>query len=104
MSKRVDKEMHQEDFEDIIRAFDMKCKYVIREIKGKNVIIETWLSESNPFLSLNRVFNINDDLSPIEPNRRKKLLNRILNKEVESENYEQAAVIRDLISKIQIQT
>lgn len=103
MSKKFDQEigMYEEDFEEIVKAFDMKCKYVIREIKSKNVIIESWSSEMNPFVSLNRIFDINtDNLSKIEPKKRKKLLQQILEKEIEVENYEQAAVVRDLIADI----
>lgn len=103
MSKKFDQEigMYQEDFEEIVKTFNMKCKYVVREMKGRNMIIESWSSEMNPLVSLNRIFDINtDNLSKIEPNKRKKLLQQILEKEVEVENYEQAAVVRDLIADI----
>lgn len=103
MSKRFDEEigMYQEDFEEIVKTFNMKCKYVVREVKGKNMIIESWSSEMNPFVSLNRFFDISsDNLSKIEPKKRKKLLQQILDKEVEVENYEQAAIVRDLIANI----
>lgn len=105
MSKRIDTEigMYQEDFEDLVKAFDMKCKYVIREISGKNVIVESWSSDVNPFVSLNRIFDINsDNLSKIDPKKRRKLLQKILEKEVELENYEQAAIVRDLIAEIPV--
>lgn len=105
MTRKFDEEigMYQEDFEEIIKTFKMKCKYVIREMKGKNMIIESWSSEINPFVSLNRIFDINsDNLSKIEPRKRMKLLQQILEKEVESENYEQAVVVRDLIAEIPV--
>jgi hypothetical protein len=103
MSKNYTKEfgMNQEDFNDLVKVFDMKCKYFIREINGKNVIVETWFSYINPFVTLNRIFDINsDNLLKIDPKKRKKLLQKILEKEVEVENYEQAAIVRDLISEI----
>lgn len=103
MSKKYYEEigMYQEDFDDIVKAFDMKCKYVVREIKGKNMIVESWSSKINPFISLNRVFDIeSDNLSNISSKKRKKLLQQILEKEVEVENYEQAATVRDLIAEI----
>jgi hypothetical protein len=103
MAKKYSQEigMYQEDFEDIVKAFDMKCKYLVREISGQNVIVETWSSDQNPFISLNKIFDINsDNLSKIDPKKRKKLLQKILDKEIEVENYEQAAVVRDLITDI----
>ena len=105
MSKKFNDDeigMPQEEFEGLIKAFDMKCKYFIREINGKNMIVESWNSEINPFFSLNRIYDTSsDNLSKIEPKRRKKLLQKILIKEVEVENYEQAVILRDMISEIE---
>ena len=93
--------LNKHDFDDLIKTFNMNCEYNIREIGGENMIVETWYSKSNPFLVLNRIYDIdNDNLSKIEPKQRIELLSTILEKEVEIENYEQAAKIRDIIKDI----
>ena len=88
-------------FDALIQRYAMKCQYYAISIDDSHLILESWISESNPFFSLNRFYSVySDNLTKIAPRKRKKLLREILAREVEAENYEQAALVRDLIRAI----
>jgi excinuclease UvrABC helicase subunit UvrB len=92
------KEFNLEDFQNMISLFNMKVSHKLVHADGNKFILETWISDINPYLRLTRLIEFNkDNLNNLEPENRKKLLKQMLDDAVEEENYEEAAQIRDMI-------
>ncbi|NCZ70737.1 MAG: hypothetical protein EBY80_11330 [Actinobacteria bacterium] len=88
-----------EEFEKIVKSFQMTCSWSATTVDGKNLIQENWISKVFPIFALSRIFDIDSPLVEKMPQGEKiKIFNLILEKEVDVENYEKAAVLRDLIN------
>ena len=88
-----------EEFEKIVKSFQMTCSWSATTVDGKNLIQENWISKVFPIFALSRIFDIDSPLVQKMPQVEKlKVFNLILEKEVDVENYEKAAVLRDLIN------
>jgi len=82
----------------MVDRYNMTCEYTIEEKSGYIVIVENWSSEINKNIKLNRIYPFSvSHIDLIDEPSRKDILERILDKYVENENYEEAAEIRDII-------
>lgn len=90
-----------DDFNNIVKSFNMTCKWSLSESKGSDFILETWFNKEFPLFAVTRVYDVDSELFDLIPDKEKlKLLNSLLEKEVYLENYERAAVLRDKINFI----
>lgn len=97
----MNKEFSKEDFDAVVKLFNMKPSYQTLDRFGKLYILETWQTGSHALMKMVRMLEFNkQNLALIEPKKRKALLNQMLNDAVECEDYEQAASLRDLIAEI----
>lgn len=91
----------QNDFERMVKSFNMNCKWTISENKDKYFILETWVNKDFPLFAITRFFDIDNELfDSIPKEERLKLLQSLLEKHVEVENYEKAAQLRDMILEL----
>lgn len=101
MEKKKQEVSDNEDFEKMVKSFNMTCKRSLSESKGRDYVIETWFNKEFPLFAITRIFDTESELFDSIPKDQKiKLLNSLLEKEVEVENYEKAATLRDKIIEI----
>ncbi len=94
-------ELSQEDFFFIVEQFKMSCKYTYEVMEDKKFIVEVWTAKQNSFIQLTRMYEFTpENIEVIESSERKKLLNEMLNDAVDIEDYEEAALLRDMINDI----
>lgn len=94
----MQQEFTLQEFKSLIELYKLKSSYTTLQKDGKNLIVEIWKSKTNPFIVLSRTFELNEkNLDTIEPKKRKKLLQKLLEDAVQIENYEEAAQLRDMI-------
>lgn len=92
------KEFSLKDLKSLVELLHLKPSYSPLFKHGKNLIVETWQAEDNPFWKITRVLEFTkENLESLEPNERTKFLKSMLDDAVEKEDYEQAAQLRDLI-------
>lgn len=97
----MNKEFSREDFDDVVKLFKMTPSYQTLSRGGKLYILETWQTDVHALMKMVRMIEFTkENLSNIDPKKRKTLLQQILDDLVENEEYEQAATIRDLIAEI----
>lgn len=97
--KIMTKELTQEEFSNLVKLFNLTSTYSWISHNDIVLIVETWQSESNPFIKMTKTFEFNEEkLSSIPEKKRSKLLKKMLKEAVEVENYEFAAKLRDLIN------
>jgi hypothetical protein len=90
-----------DEFERLVRSFQMECSWTTTNVEGKNLVMENWTSKTVPIFALTRVFDIDSPLfNEIPEDKKRKLLQSILDKEILEENYERAAVLRDVINSL----
>lgn len=95
------KEFSLDDLKSLVEILHLKPSYSHLLKHGKNLIVETWQAEDNPFWKITRVLDFNkENLESLEPKERTKFLKSMLNDAVEKEDYEQAAQLRDLILEL----
>lgn len=97
------KKISFDQFDEFINRLNLKPKYSIFENeKGDIIVDEEWSTKSNKSIKVNRFYKFNIDLLDIPENKRVKLLEQALKIYVDSERYEEAAIIRDTIKTISI--
>lgn len=95
------KEFSINDLKSLVELLHLKPSYSYLRKKGKDLIVETWQAEDNPFWKITRVLEFTkENLEGLDTTERTKFLKSMLNDAVEKENYEQAAQLRDLILEL----
>lgn len=90
-----------DDFEIIISKFNMKPHFSLYREDWKIIINESWSSTKNRAISANRVYEFDPGMIEIIPEIiRRDVLESALEIYVNDENYEEAAIVRDVISEI----
>ena len=93
------KPLSLDSFDEMIKRFYMVCEYSITDISGEIFVVEEWTTDMRDDLKLNRVYQFTEEtLLFIKLDSRKIVLEKILNKLVFEEKYENAAKLRDIIS------
>lgn len=86
------------EFQEIIKSLNLICEYKAQEIHGSVMVVESWKNPDFPIFNLTRVYDYDSPLFfGIPKENRISLYEDILNQEVELENYERAAYLRDKI-------
>jgi hypothetical protein len=88
-----------ESFDNLIQRLDMRPEYqIFLDEDGDITINEEWSSPISVDVKANRIYKFSADfINMILLEDRSKVLQEVLNLYVIQENYEEAAVIRDLI-------
>lgn len=90
-----------DDFEVIISKFSMSPNFSLYKEDWKIIVNETWSSAKNRAISANRVYEFDPTMIDIIPEIiRMDVLKSVLEIYINDENYEEAAVVRDVISEI----
>lgn len=91
--------MSVESFDNLIQKLDMRPEYeIFLDNDGDIVINEEWSSLSNDDVKANRIYKFNlDFINMILLEDRSRILSKILDIYVDQENYEDAAILRDLM-------
>jgi hypothetical protein len=91
----------QDDFDQMVKSFNMTCKWTISGNESGEFVLETWFNKEFPLFAITRIFDIDNELfDSIPKEERLKLLQSLLEKHVEVENYEKAAELRDMILEL----
>lgn len=90
-----------DDFDSIISKFNLKPNFELSMDGDAIIVTETWSSNRNSVVA-DRIYEFDlDFIETIPTDIKKRLLEGILNIYVESEKYEDAAIIRDIILDIE---
>ena len=92
-----EKELSTKSFKELVKLYSMDYNLLIHNMSDKFMIVEKWYSDINPFIKLSRMYEFNEwNLLCIEDsNKRDRLLDNFLQKSINLEDYETAALIRD---------
>lgn len=87
-----------ENFDEIIKKFNLKPRFEITKEDGKIMVNEIWWSSRTTTVSANRIYEFDYfmiDIIPMEI--RDSVLKEVLDIHVMDENYEEAAILRDVL-------
>ena len=86
-------------FETIIAKFGLEASYCVYQNEKDEVIIdEQWISPKTKNVTANRLFKYDPNfIYLIKEESQKDVLNKVLELFVKLEDYEQAAIVRDII-------
>jgi hypothetical protein len=89
-------------FETIISKFGLEASYCVYQNDKDEVIIdEQWISPKTKNVTANRLFKYDPNfIYLIKEESQKDVLNKVLELFVKLEDYEQAAIVRDIIEMI----
>lgn len=92
------KKISFDQFDEFINRLELKPEYsVFENEKGELIINEEWTTSKNKSIRVTRLYkfdvNILDSID-----KKNEILNKALEIYVSNENYEQAAIIRDIIN------
>lgn len=98
------KKISFDQFDEFINRLELKPEYSIFENeKGDLIINEEWTTAKNKSIRVTRLYKFDIGiLDTIELDKKFELLQKALEIYVSNENYEQAAVIRDIIKSITV--
>ncbi len=86
------------DFNEIVSKFNLKPKFSLTKDDDIIIVNEIWSNKESQ-VSANRVYDFDVQFIDIIPKEIKKsLLESVLNIYVEEENYEEAILIRDILT------
>lgn len=87
-------------FDKVIKRYGLKPSYKIYQNEKDEVIInEEWMSEDSETVKANRIFKFDPFfLELIKEESKLEVLNKVLDLYISVEDYENAAVVRDIIS------
>lgn len=87
-------------FEYIIKKFDLRPFYNVYQNEQDEIIIdEQWKSKDSEFVKANRIFKFDIlFLDFIQEDLRSSVLQDVLNLYIQVEDYENAALVRDIIN------